>query len=164
VLAPTQSRTTVLPSGDQSELKGPRLLGPDGRYEHMPLRFVDVDPADLNTLAATAAALGRGVATGDYDIATVIGDFTRHGGPNKPEDVISEIARLHGLLDLAWTDDVQQLHTAIAAAGDAETTLTHELEAAYQRTAARLNGMWALGSGLDRHLYGAPLPSTEHPR
>jgi hypothetical protein len=26
-------------------------------------------------------------------------------------------------------------------------------EAAYQRTADRLNGMWTAGSGLDRYLY-----------
>jgi hypothetical protein len=36
VVRPTQGR-----SG------GPRLLGPDGRYEHMPLAFVALDEDDL---------------------------------------------------------------------------------------------------------------------
>ncbi|PZU49474.1 MAG: LuxR family transcriptional regulator, partial [Arsenicicoccus sp.] len=34
-----------------------------------------------------------------------------------------------------------------------DLALTDEEEAAYVRTADRLNRMWALGSGVDRYLY-----------
>lgn len=37
---------------------GPRMLGPDGRYEHIPLRFIDVPAGDVQTLAGAARAFG----------------------------------------------------------------------------------------------------------
>ena len=50
-LAPTQ--------GDRAVRAGRtgRVLGPDGRYEHLPFRLAEVDPADVATLAAAAREL-----------------------------------------------------------------------------------------------------------
>jgi hypothetical protein len=69
-----------------------------------------------------------------------------------PVQVVSEITRLHGLLDLAWTDDVQLLYDRInGCIGD--VVLTEVEEAAYQRTIDRRNNMWTLSSALDRFRY-----------
>jgi hypothetical protein len=77
-------------------------------------------------LAATAAALGRAIATqselanpvGEYETATVVG---------------AELARLHGLLDLFWT---VPFHELFMRATRPPTTLglTAVEDAVYRRT------------------------------
>jgi len=69
--------------------------------------------------------------------------------------LVERIARVAGLLDLEWTQDADVLHARLSA-GDGrggDVVLTDAEEAASQRTAERLNRMWALGSGLSRFLY-----------
>lgn len=44
---------------DQETSTEPRLLGPDGRYEHVPLRSMRVRAADFDALSAAAAELGN---------------------------------------------------------------------------------------------------------
>jgi len=69
-------------------------------------------------------------------------------------ELVSLLARLAGLLDLAPTDDTRLLTARLRATppgtdcvlGDAE-------EAAHARTADRMTHMWAHGSGIDRYLY-----------
>ena len=41
-----------------------RILAPDGKYEHMPLRLADVDPADVAALAKMATIFGDPHAPG----------------------------------------------------------------------------------------------------
>ncbi|WP_336029887.1 LuxR family transcriptional regulator [Geodermatophilus sp. FMUSA9-8] len=145
-LAPTQS----LGAG-----RG-RLLAPDGRYEHAPLTALTLPAVDIDLLSATAAALGHPGL--DADIADVVdahagqlGDTYRCPGR---ASFVSLLARLAGLLDLAPTDDTRMLTARMRATPPGtDCTLSEADEAAYTRTADRMNRMWALGSGIDRYLY-----------
>lgn len=68
--------------------------------------------------------------------------------------MVSMLARLAGLLDLAATDESELLTRRLrAAAPGSDVVLTPAEDAAYRATADRLNGMWALGNGIDRYLY-----------
>lgn len=51
-VAPTQGERAA-----KAGLTG-RLLAPDGRYEHMPLRLAEIDQADVGALAGAAAVFG----------------------------------------------------------------------------------------------------------
>jgi hypothetical protein len=143
-IAPTQSaRRRVLP----------RLLSSDGRTAHAPLRFFEVDAADLAVLGAAAAVLGGALLPGSADgqLAGVLTDHAR-GCDTTAGALVVQLARLHGLLDLAWTDDVQLLHARIAAVGPVDVVLTPMEDAAYRRTVERFDAMWAAGSGVAPYL------------
>lgn len=131
---------------------GPRWL--TGSYEHVALRFVDLDQADLDTLAAAGQVLGRAAQPGASPswFSDFLNDVSEGLG-STPIALVSMLARVHGLLDLEWTDDVELLHRAFMAAGDDDVQLDEALDAAYSRTASRINGMWALGNQLQRWLY-----------
>jgi HPt (histidine-containing phosphotransfer) domain-containing protein len=132
---------------------GPRWFAPHSRYEHAPLRFVDVEQADLDTLAAAAAAMDRALhRTGAPDLAKAL-ESAAAAADVTAVDVVMTLVRLHGLLNLASTRDVEQLHAAAAAAGSRDLILSSAQEDGYQRTVARLSGMWALGDGLEHFLY-----------
>jgi hypothetical protein len=61
---------------------------------------------------------------------------------------------LAGLLDLTPTDDTRLLTARMQASPPGtDCTLSEADEAAYARTADRMNRMWALGCGIDRYLY-----------
>lgn len=124
----------------------------DGRYEHVPLRFVYLDQADLDTLAAAGQVLGLAAQSRPSWLCDFLSDVSE-GLQSTPTDLVSTLARVHGLLDLAWTDDVELLHRAFMAAHGSDVLLDGPLEAAYERTANRLNDMWALGNQLQRWLY-----------
>jgi hypothetical protein len=129
----------------------PRLLAPDGRTRHVALRFVELDPADLEVLGAAARAVGRCVLPGaGVDELTAVLEQHAAGRDTTVGALVFQLARLHGLLDLAWTDDVALLYSRICAAGPADVVLTSAEEAAYQRTAGRFDGMWTPGSGAIR--------------
>jgi len=134
---------------------GGRVLGPDGRYEHTPLRFVRLRAADIAALSAAAAALGEPVRSEEVAEALRMHAVHRPADPGAADPVtglVSLVARVAGLLDLAWTGDAELLRARFEhPAGDVVLTVAEE--AAYQRTVTRLNGMWALGSGLDRFVY-----------
>jgi hypothetical protein len=139
-VAPTQSaRRRVLP----------RLLAPDGRAAHAPLRFFEVDPQDLAVLGVSAAVFGRALlpGSGQGELAAVLTDHAR-GCDTTPGALVVQLARLHGLLDLEWTDDVALLHARIASAGPVDVVLSSAEEAAYRRTVERFDAMWAAGSGM----------------
>jgi hypothetical protein len=154
VVAPTQTRaeTTASPGWG-------RLLGPDRRYEHLPLRLVEVDEQDLAMLADAAAVLGRELAThpqGELAEAMEAGADAARGASGSaptPVQLVETLARVHGLLDLAITADTELLTARIAAAGRGDVVLTAVEAAAYQRIADRFNGMWALSDPLSRFLY-----------
>jgi hypothetical protein len=151
VINPTQSRT-------DRPTPGGRIVGPDGHYEHRPLRLVRLDPTDVDVLGAAAALLGRELATephGELADAMAAGAeaATVYGPAPRPVQLVEALARAHGLLDLAPTGDTAHLAELLKAAGDSDLVLTPLGEAAYVRTADRFNAMWALNSGLDRFLY-----------
>lgn len=156
ILVPTQTPSEMLDRGAQVR---PRLLGPDGRYEHMPLRAVAIAVADLDALAAAAAVLGHTVATRpDTELAEAIAAGTEAAAPTygpapAPRDIIERLARLHGLLDLAVSDDTRQLITVLDRASTTDpVVLDDTTEAAYQRLADRMNVMWG-GGAASRFLY-----------
>jgi hypothetical protein len=53
-----------------------RLLAPDGRYEHAPLRLVDVGQADIDALAAAAAVFGTPLTTSARPSSTALASPT----------------------------------------------------------------------------------------
>ncbi|WP_219502843.1 hypothetical protein [Nonomuraea ceibae] len=104
----------------------------------MPLRLVDVDPVDVATLSAAAAALG----------AIALREPEGGGVPAKG-DLVAVAARISGLLDLADTAESIVLREYLAAAGPGgDVVLTSAVEEAYRITAARIDTMWPRGHSL----------------
>ncbi|SFD88125.1 hypothetical protein SAMN05216574_101166 [Blastococcus tunisiensis] len=145
-LTPTQSRRPE---------RG-RLLAPDGRYEHAPLTALTLPAADIDLLSATAAALGHPGL--DPDIGELVDthseQLTLGYRQAEPPELVSHLARLAGLLDLAPTDDTRLLTARLRATPPGtDCVLSDAEEAAHARTADRMNHIWAHGSGIDRYLY-----------
>ncbi|MFB4286262.1 hypothetical protein ACBI99_01385 [Nonomuraea sp. ATR24] len=133
-VALTQGRRAV-----EARLAG-RVYASCGRIEHVPLRLVDVDPVDVATLSAAAAALGA-IALREPEG----GD----GGVPARGDLVAVAARISGLLDLADTAESIVLREYLAAAGPGgDVVLTSAVEEAYRITAARLDTMWPRGHSL----------------
>jgi hypothetical protein len=136
-----------------------RLLGPDGISEHVPLTIVMLPAADIATLSATAQVLGHPAL--DPAIADLVDDFARSLAVDRPTGdridrpaFVFRMARVAGLLDLALSEDTQLLVARLAAnPPGVDLALTDAEEAAYRRTADRMNQMWADGSGVARYLY-----------
>ncbi len=150
---------TVRPTQtDPDTSTGPRLLGPDGRYEHVPLRFVRVRAADIAALYAAAAALGEPARSKAVSDALQMHAGHRAADRRFPDPVaalVALVARVAGVLDLEWTEDAEllraRLDQPVHAAGD--VVLTPAEETAYQRLVTRFTGMWTLGDPVDRFTY-----------
>jgi len=135
-----------------------RLLGPDGRYEHVPLRFVRLRSADIDALSAAAAALGQPLRSEAVSEALRL-----HAGhraqdrkfPDPDTALVALVARVAGVLDLEWTRDAELLHARLDQPGDAagDVVLTAAEETAYQRVITRFNRMWTLGDPVERFTY-----------
>jgi len=150
---------TVRPTQtDPETTSGGRLLGPDGRYEHVPLRFVRVRGADIVALCAAAAALGEPARS------EAVTDALRLHAGHRPQDrgfpdpmasLVALVARVAGVLDLEWTGDAEllraRLEQPVDAAGD--VVLTAVEETAYQRVVTRFNRMWTLADPVERFTY-----------
>lgn len=132
-----------------------RVLGPDGRYEHMPLRLVCVDPADVAALAAAAAALGDPHAADHVQLALEHGADMAYGASDGAacRRLVLTAAQLAGLLDLAPDRDSELLAGLVDDDPDLDVVLSPAAEDAYQRYANRANRMWSLGDPLARYLY-----------
>ncbi|MFI0453677.1 hypothetical protein [Actinomadura sp. 6N118] len=156
VLAPTQ--------GDRARRAGltGRLLAPDGRHEHIPLRVVDVEAADVDQLAAAARALGDPHADElVHDAVDEVGDAVFQPGDMRAgvgRRLVVAIAALAGVLDLADTPAAVMLRDRLAAAAHADgpaadVVLTEAEERAYGETVTRINQMWSQGDPLQRWAY-----------
>lgn len=116
------------------------MLGPDGKFELLPLRVVEVDAADLAVLARAAAALGHALATepsSELVEAMTVGAEAAApttGPPPSPRDLVEGLARAHGLLDLAVTNDTALMIDRLTAGGGADIVLSD------QATRNRQNG------------------------
>jgi hypothetical protein len=141
--AAVRLRDAIAPT--QRARAGPApLYAPGGQHEHGPLRFVQVDPDDLAAIGAAVAALGEDLARNPSGDAGSLLDEHAHRGLHQwktAADLVEQLARVHGLLDLAWTDDVALLYDRIAGT-EGNVVLYDAEEAAYQRTTGRLNAMW----------------------
>jgi len=116
------------------------VLGPDGWYEHVRLRFVRLGAADVAALSAAAAVLGEPVR---FEEVRRRCGWTSPTAPStrRPSDpVIGLVSLVAGLLDLAWTADAE-LPQARLQPATGDVVLTGTEGAAYQRTVTRLNGM-----------------------
>ena len=111
-LAPTQ--------GDRARQAGRtgRLLGPDGRYEHLPFRLAEVDPADVAALAAAARELGSPSAGDAVRDAVEAGADMAYGSHDQTscEQLVMRAAQIAGLLDLAETTDTTILRGLVETA------------------------------------------------
>jgi hypothetical protein len=127
--------------------RGPRLLGTHGA-EYQQISFVSVGVDDLETMGEAIRALGLAVLRGDRRVCDLLQIFAAATPPKSgrctPEKIIAAFARLHGLLDLVWTEDAATLHHHLhEGPGDAtEVVLRPDAERAYLQLAARLAGMW----------------------
>jgi hypothetical protein len=130
-----------------------RLLAPDGRYEHLPLRLAGIDPADVAALAAAASVFGDPHAPGHVRQALKHAAGLAYGTGDREgcARLVMTAAQVSGLLDLAPDRDTEVLAALIEAGGD--VVLPPGGEAAYQRYATRANRMWSLGDPLARYLY-----------
>jgi hypothetical protein len=117
-LAPTQ--------GDRARQAGRtgRLLGPGGRYEHLPFRLAEVDPVDVATLADAARELGSPSASEPARDAVETGADIAYGGHDEAscQQLVMRAAQIAGLLDLAETADSTVLRGLLEAAGPAGTS------------------------------------------
>lgn len=140
-LRPTQSRD------DKSPVPG-RLLAPDGRYEHLPLRFVRIAAANLDVLDHAAQVLAGPGAEGDLAEA-----LDEHAEANRttPAELAGSLSRAVSVLALPWDNDVRVVHEAVTVHPSmADVVLRPDEEAAYRRVADRINRLWSYGSPLDR--------------
>lgn len=142
-------------SGAQAAGRTGRLVAPDGRYEHMPLRLADIDAADVAALAAAAAVFGDPRAPDHVQEALehAAGLAYSTGDDKGRTRLVMTAAQLAGLLDLAPDRDTEILTALIEDAGPGDVILSSSGEAAYQRYATRANAMWSLGDSLARYLY-----------
>ncbi|HET7486554.1 MAG TPA: hypothetical protein VFJ85_01400 [Acidimicrobiales bacterium] len=127
-------------------------VAPDGRYELVPLAWAAVERADLIAVGLAVQALGRAWGLGDdEDVANAVAELAE-AYRMKPEDLVAEAARLHGLLSLPWDDDVALLADVLAA-GAGRVVLDAAAHQAYERVVGRILGIWHVGDPLAPWLY-----------
>ncbi len=128
-----------------------QLLGAAGTFELVPLRVLDLDPADLVTVGQAIAALGHALLDRNELVSEVLREFSV--GPHQaPSDLVESFARAHGVLDLAADDDTRAL-AALIAAGPGPVVLSSDQEAVYERLTGRALAMFHLNDPLARFLY-----------
>lgn len=156
----------------------PRLLAPDGRYEHLPLRAVPLDQADLHLLAGAVAVINQALSLDagkretDPDQSRKLDDLLDLLSSMEPDPVLWEtapqaltsrrltasellrpLARLVAVLDLAPDEDTRMLTAALRANPEHDLVLTASQERAYQRVASRINLLLADADPVSRYLY-----------
>jgi hypothetical protein len=130
-----------------------RLLGPDGRYDHLPLLLVELPDADLEVLDGALQALNRALAGHEPDLAELLADVADAWRTTAAE-LVGDYSRVMAVLALSPDDDTRRLAGRLAArATDDDLVLTMAEEAAYQRLATRLNLLLAAGDPIARYLY-----------
>lgn len=126
------------------------MLAPDGRYEQNPLVPVQLAAADLDVLGRAARGLGAAART--FAVGDALEEASHIGPHLTPTALVEHVARLHGVLDLEFTEDARTLLPRLQDSLVSDVVLTPSEDAAYRRTADRINTMWT-GSALDRWAY-----------
>lgn len=127
-------------------------LAPDGLFELVPLRFVTIDETALADVGEALVTIGRALLPGgDLDIAEIVRSYAEHLDA-KPHELLADVARAHGLLDLAPDADTELLAGRLSAGGG-RVVLTAAEMLAYQRLTERVLGMFHIGDPLARFMY-----------
>ena len=122
-------------------------VAPDGHYELGAHAKGNLEAADLIQLGLAVQDMGRAWAARSEDpIVDVLQDLAEVH--RKPEDLVAEAARLHGLLSLPWDATVSTL-----PAGAGRVVLNGATHAAYERLVDRILGIWHAGDVLAPILY-----------
>jgi hypothetical protein len=119
-ISPTRSRNEVSP------VPG-RILAPEGRYEHMPIRFVRVAGEDLSSLEHAAQVL----MTADGETPEAIDQHAEERGVNRSE-LAGSLSRLISVVGLAWDDNVRLLWSALEGHAGQDVVLSADEEEAYK--------------------------------
>ena len=150
---------TVRPTQtDPGTATGGRLLGPDGRYEHVPLRFVRVREADIDALSSAAAALGKPVRT------EAVSDALRLHAGHRPLDRQFPDPRYRpgGVGRAGRRGPGPEMDPRRGAAPRPPRPAGRRRrrwgahrgrETAYQRVITRFNRIWTLADPVDRFAY-----------
>jgi len=149
-VAPTQGERAIAAG------RTGRILAPDGRYEHAPLRLAGVAPADVAVLSAAAAIFGDPHSPGCVRAALEHAAETIYQRDDQAActRLVMTAAQLAGLLDLAADPDSETLAALIDDEDPgADIVLTPAGETAYQHYATRANHMWTLSDPLARFEY-----------
>jgi len=129
------------------------VYGPDGDYEHEPLRLVDLPEMAVATFGAAVAALAVVVhGPGAGHLAELVGDIADERG-SPPAAMVELAARFHGMLDLDCTDDQRLIAARIEPDAGDRVVLTDTEEAAYRRLRDRWVAMWHDYDALARWTY-----------
>ena len=125
---------------------------PGGRYQLVPLRWARLDRADVATLGRIGRALGGALLPSGEEL--VVDVLQGLAGQRTPQNLVVDVARLHGLLELEWDDDVTDLAERLAAGPTARTVVLDRAGLdAYRRVTDRIITIWHNGDALARWLY-----------
>jgi hypothetical protein len=138
---------------DQRRHPHGRQLGPDGRYEHLPLLLITPPGEDLAVLDGALQALNRALAHQVPDLAELLGDIADSWRTTAAE-LVGDFGRVLAVLTLPADEHTRQLTERLAAAGPgADVVLTAADEAAYQHVVGRLNLLLTNANPIDRYKY-----------
>jgi hypothetical protein len=122
-------------------------VAPDGRFELIPLLFVEVSPRDLARVVAALQELAAVVPSDEYQI--VADEMVAASRPaRRRAEWVSELGRLESLLRLPHDDDAHLLHAVLGWDGDelddrpVRVVLAAGEYAAYRRVTERIMATW----------------------
>jgi hypothetical protein len=123
---------------DQAErAPTPRLVAADGRFELIPLRFVELREVDLARIAQAVTILRLALQpAGDVVVSEAL-DRVMSNSPDGPGTLVADFARSHALLDLGGDDDTRLLVERLTGA-TGRVVFTPAEEASYRRVADRV--------------------------
>lgn len=156
----------VVPSQGLSGQPGRgRLLAPYGRYEHLPMSQIEIDPGDIDVVAEVTDLLSTCPAPRAVtNVADAVASELLRPLPGCLAPVADRAAtfahlqRAVALLQVTAPGetaiDIAVLRWPLTlAASGLDVALTEAQEAAYQRLASQFNAIWADGSALGAFLY-----------
>lgn len=133
---------------DAGERPG-RVLAPDGRYEHLPIRVVVLDNDDVARFGTVATGVSDLVARHDEIVTEIIEQRT--DGRRTAAEVIEAVARVHQLVAMEPTEFSPLLVDELGD-GHGDVVLSLAGEACYQTVADGLVSRYH-DSAIDRYLY-----------
>ena len=137
--------TALRDAGEQSG----RVLAPDGRYEHLPIRVVLLDDVDVARFGSVITGVRDLVARHDEIVTEIIEQRT--AGHRSAAEVVEAVARVHQLVALDPTELTPLLVDELGD-GHGDVVLSLAGEACYQTVADRLVSRYH-DSAIDRYLY-----------